>query len=207
MSPHDLREPLCLTAQRTCRLKPRPSNLSSVMKRTYRQAAIGSFVLAISLCVHAEDPQPHGTSTKAASPTPTPSLPSLRKPGFVFMEFGTTHVEEYFAYFESVAEFKLASRQPGYLVAQSERAELSFIDPKFWAHGHPFSGKLTGKDQGVGIEIGIVVADLDKTYAAALQWKDKGWPISTGIVRRPWGVRDFRVLAPDGYYLRFTEGR
>jgi hypothetical protein len=45
---------------------------------------------------------------------------------------------------------------------------------------------------------------LDKTYAAAV--KQKGWPISTGIVRRPWGVRDFRVLSPDGYYLRFTEG-
>ena len=51
-----------------------------------------------------------------------------------------------------------------------------------------------------------MVADLDKAYAAALKFKDKGWPISTGIVRRPWGVRDFRVLAPDGYYLRFTEG-
>jgi len=32
-------------------------------------------------------------------------------------------------------------------------------------------------------------------------------PVSTGIVRRPWGVRDFRVLAPDGYYFRFTEGQ
>jgi hypothetical protein len=49
-----------------------------------------------------------------------------------------------------------------------------------------------------------VVADLDRAYAAAQ--KHKGFPISTGIVRRPWGVRDFRVLAPEGYYLRFTEG-
>ena len=64
----------------------------------------------------------------------------------------------------------------------------------------------SGKFGGLGIEIGIVVADLDKAYAAALKFKDKGWPISTGIVRRPWGARDFRVLAPDGYYLRFTEG-
>jgi lactoylglutathione lyase len=130
----------------------------------------------------------------------------LRKPGFVFMELGTTHVEEYFSFFESVADFRILSRQPGYLVARSDLAELTFIDPKFWSGGHPFSGKLTGSGQGLGIEIGIVVADLDKAYAAALKFKDKGWPISTGIVRRPWGVRDFRVLAPDGYYLRFTEG-
>lgn len=164
-------------------------------------------MLTLCLGVHAEEKSKEESSQKTATPAPAAALPSLRKPGLVFMEFGTTRVEEYFSYFQSVADFQLASRQPGYLVAQSERAELSFIDPKFWAHGHPFSGKLTGHDQGVGIEIGIVVADLDKTYAAALQWKDKGWPISTAIVRRPWGVRDFRVLAPDGYYLRFTEGR
>jgi lactoylglutathione lyase len=132
--------------------------------------------------------------------------PSLRKPGFIFMELGTTHVEDYFTFFESVADFKTLSRKPGYLVAHSDLAELTFIDPKFWSGGHPFSGKLTGSGQGLGIEIGIVVADLDKAYVAALKFKDKGWPISTGIVRRPWGVRDFRVLAPDGYYLRFTEG-
>ena len=51
-----------------------------------------------------------------------------------------------------------------------------------------------------------VLADLDKAYAAALTFKDKGFAISSGIAMRPWGVRDFRVLTPDGYYLRFTEG-
>jgi hypothetical protein len=98
-------------------------------------------------------------------------------------------------------------RKPGYVQVQSGLAELTFIDPKFWGPGPPFHGKVTGSGMGVGIEIGIVVADLDKAYAAALKFKDKGWPVSTGIVMRPWGVRDFRVIAPDGYYLRFTEGR
>ena len=31
-----------------------------------------------------------------------------------------------------------------------------------------------------------------------------GWPIEEDIMRRPWGLQDFRVLDPDGYYLRFT---
>jgi hypothetical protein len=58
----------------------------------------------------------------------------------------------------------------------------------------------------MGVEIGLVVGDLDKAYAAAVVCNDKGWSISLGIGRRPWGVRDFRVLAPDGYYVRVTEG-
>lgn len=176
------------------------------MKRVSPLIVVAGLLFLASSLVRGEDPPKNAPDDKPDTVNSAASAPSLRKPGFVFMEFGTTRVEEYLTYFESVADFKLKSRQPGYLVAQSDHAELSFIDPKFWANGHPFSGKLTGSGQGIGIEIGIVVADLDKAFAAASQFKDKGWPISTGIVCRPWGVRDFRVLAPEGYYFRFTEG-
>ena len=177
------------------------------MKRTFSLITAAGLLLLAALRIHAEDSLKSASENKPGPATPAASAPSLRKPGFIFMELGTTHVEDYFSFFESVADFKLVSREPGYLVAQSDLAELTFIDPtKFWAHGHPFSGKLTGTGQGIGIEIGIVVADIDKTYAAALPFQDKGFPISTGIVRRPWGARDFRVLATEGYYFRFTEG-
>jgi hypothetical protein len=163
-------------------------------------------LLIAGICLIRAEDTPSGSSSKSDSAATPIKAPSLRKPGFVFMEFGTPHVEEYLAYFEAVADFKLTYRKSGYLMAQSQYAELTFIDPKYWASGHVFSGKMTGSGQGVGIEIGVVVADLDKSFAAAQQFQSKGWPISTGIVRRPWGVRDFRVVAPDGYYFRFTEG-
>jgi len=53
-----------------------------------------------------------------------------------------------------------------------------------------------------GLEVGLVVGDLDQTLVAA---KKFDWRITSGIAKQPWGVRDFRVLSPDGYYLRFTE--
>lgn len=31
-----------------------------------------------------------------------------------------------------------------------------------------------------------------------------GWPIEEDITLRPWGLKDFLALDPDGYYLRFT---
>jgi hypothetical protein len=55
------------------------------------------------------------------------------------------------------------------------------------------------------VEIGLVVPDLDAAYANALKFKEQGFKVSAGIGLRPWGVRDFRILTPDGYYLRFTE--
>jgi len=122
------------------------------------------------------------------------------------MELATPRVEDYVAYFEAVADFKVTRRLPDYVDMRSDHAELTFLGPNVWGKGHPFNGKITGSGQGIGIEIGVVVADLDKAYAEAVKLKDKGWPISAGIVKRPWGVRDFRVLAPEGYYFRFTEG-
>ncbi|MDR3402847.1 MAG: hypothetical protein P4L99_10155 [Chthoniobacter sp.] len=176
------------------------------MTHLFHVMVAAGLLLVASLPMHADDATKTTAENKADPPTSATTAPSLRKPGFVFMELATTRVEEYFSFFESVADFKVMSRKPGYIEACSDLAELTFIDPKYWSHGHPFSGKITGSGQGIGIEIGIVVADLDKAYAAAVQLQEKGWPISTGIVLRPWGVRDFRVPAPEGYYFRFTEG-
>jgi hypothetical protein len=32
-----------------------------------------------------------------------------------------------------------------------------------------------------------------------------GYPISSTLQERSWGARDFRVVDPEGYYIRFTE--
>lgn len=32
-----------------------------------------------------------------------------------------------------------------------------------------------------------------------------GWSITEGLKERRWGRRDFRILDPNGYYLRITK--
>jgi lactoylglutathione lyase len=147
--------------------------------------------------------QPNDAAPKSAAPV---KKPELRRPGFTFVELSTRKVQEYAAYFATVAGFRRERNEPSYVEMVSDHGEVIFIDPSWLPKGHPFHGTFTGVKQGLGVEFGIVVADIDKAFAAAQRLRDKGWPISSGLVRRPWGVRDFRVLAPDGYYLRFTEG-
>ncbi len=48
----------------------------------------------------------------------------------------------------------------------------------------------------------LEVDDLDATYAHVLA---TGWTVATPLAERPWGSRDFRVIDPDGYYLRLTD--
>jgi RimJ/RimL family protein N-acetyltransferase/predicted enzyme related to lactoylglutathione lyase len=52
-----------------------------------------------------------------------------------------------------------------------------------------------------GAEIVLEVGDIEAAYRRAA---DSGWPIAEGLTERPWGLRDFRVFDPDGYYVRVT---
>lgn len=61
-------------------------------------------------------------------------------------------------------------------------------------------------DQGsrrppVGVELVLEVDDLDVDRARV---DAAGWPVTEDITERPWGLRDFRLLDPDGYYWRIT---
>ena len=47
------------------------------------------------------------------------------------------------------------------------------------------------------LEVDDVVGERDRVVAA-------GWPLSEDLQDRPWGLRDFRVIDPAGYYLRIT---
>jgi hypothetical protein len=101
-------------------------------------------------------------------------------------------------------DFEETYRNGRFIQLETDHAELLLLHADEVPQGHPFHGKYKEGSQGTGVEIGLVVADLDKSFEAAK--RHKGWTISSNIVRRPWGLRDFRVLSPDGYYLRFTEG-
>ena len=48
------------------------------------------------------------------------------------------------------------------------------------------------------LEVDDVASERDRVVAA-------GWPLSEDLQDRPWGLRDFRILDPAGYYLRITD--
>lgn len=58
--------------------------------------------------------------------------------------------------------------------------------------------------RGVGVEIVVEVDDVHAAYAqardAAANWGGQIEPLGT----RPWGQTDFRLVDPDGYYIRVT---
>jgi lactoylglutathione lyase len=52
-----------------------------------------------------------------------------------------------------------------------------------------------------GVEIVLEVDDVAEVYR---QVRTAGCPLEQDLAQRPWGLTDFRVLDPAGYYLRIT---
>ena len=48
------------------------------------------------------------------------------------------------------------------------------------------------------LEVDDVAAERDQVTAA-------GWPLVQDLQDQPWGLQDFRILDPAGYYLRITD--
>ena len=53
-----------------------------------------------------------------------------------------------------------------------------------------------------GTEVVLEVDDLDAEYRRVTA---VGWPLAEEVRQRPWGLTDFRVYDPDGYYIRITD--
>ncbi|WP_432877236.1 VOC family protein [Kribbella sp. CA-245084] len=52
-----------------------------------------------------------------------------------------------------------------------------------------------------GTEIVLEVDDID---AELRRVRATGWTLAAGLRAQPWGLRDFRLHDPAGYYLRLT---
>jgi len=55
--------------------------------------------------------------------------------------------------------------------------------------------------RGYGVEIVITVDNINAFHDTVKKFAQVVDP----LVKRPWGIKDFRVEDPFGYYLRFTE--
>jgi lactoylglutathione lyase len=55
-----------------------------------------------------------------------------------------------------------------------------------------------------GVEL---VLEVDCLEAERERVATSGWPVLEDVTRRPWGLSDFRLLDPSGYYWRITNTR
>lgn len=63
-------------------------------------------------------------------------------------------------------------------------------------------GGLNSK--GKGTEIILVSDDIERLYQYV---QEKKYPMESKLKLQSWGMMDFRITDPDGYYLRITSNK
>lgn len=119
------------------------------------------------------------------------------------LELFVTDVQASIEFYRRVLGFQVAgqaSRQ--YTMLTNGEAIISLNGHDALAKDHPLRA-VASERRGLGIEIVLSVADVEGCHQAA---KAQGHPV-TDLVLQPWGLRDFRIVDPDGYYIRVTERR
>ncbi|MGA5305628.1 VOC family protein [Nucisporomicrobium flavum] len=71
--------------------------------------------------------------------------------------------------------------------------------------GPGFTRERLAADRGAGVEIVLEVDQLSQVTALHEHCADQGVVVEA-LQLRPWGLHDFRVADPDGYYVRITHG-
>ena len=69
-----------------------------------------------------------------------------------------------------------------------------------YGHSH-FRGFPADTQRGDGVELVMMVSNLEDTYAKAVTLDS----VVDRLRLRPWGLHDFRLVDPAGFYIRFTE--
>lgn len=103
--------------------------------------------------------------------------------------------------FEVVWERKPEEKK-GYLVIKRGDSILCFWPGnEFVKEQDYFSQFSPDTKRGFGVEIVIMVENIDEFYDNAKQFAK----VVEKLEVKPWGLKDFRIEDPFGFYIRFTE--
>lgn len=105
-------------------------------------------------------------------------------------------IERSIAFYERLG-FTVLRQEPDFAVI-ALREDLHVL---LAAEAHTSRERWNVSARGVGLNICIMVDDVDAVYQAA---KAAGAPIGVEIADRDYGLRDFILTDPDGFCLRFA---
>jgi len=104
-------------------------------------------------------------------------------------------------FYTRVLGFETVDYQPdNYSVFRKGGIQIALQNQSYLPDTHPL--KPHNQPVGLGIEIVFEVEDILATYK---QVQREQWHIKDALAQRPWGLHDFRLIDPSGYYIRVTE--
>jgi catechol 2,3-dioxygenase-like lactoylglutathione lyase family enzyme len=125
----------------------------------------------------------------------------MQADGFVFFEIYVADLAAYVRLFKDALGFELAEDDGDFVKLRSAKGSVLLNAMRTLPPEHPFHDFRRVPKRGFGVELGVVTTRLDEAWRAARALD--GFQV-TDVVTQDWGMSDFRVLTPEGYYLRVT---
>ncbi|MBI3384686.1 hypothetical protein HY030_00655 [Candidatus Gottesmanbacteria bacterium] len=97
--------------------------------------------------------------------------------------------------------------QSGYLVMKRGESVIAFFCGNNEVYNHPFFKRFPKNTvRGYAVELAIYISDkpIDDYYQEVVNNVGEKYIVQPLIVK-PWGSKDFRMIDPFGFYLRFGE--
>jgi catechol 2,3-dioxygenase-like lactoylglutathione lyase family enzyme len=107
-------------------------------------------------------------------------------------------------FYTSVLGFAVVrQKDDGYTELNRGAATVAINDHRMPHLDHP-TRPAAGERTGKGVEVVLVTDSLQEVYDHV---RASGWPIPTPLTEQPWGMTDFRIVDPDGIYIRMPAPR
>jgi lactoylglutathione lyase len=119
------------------------------------------------------------------------------------LELFVEDMGESVCFYQRVLGFEIVREEPEDYASLRSGDIMLGIGPiaKLPETGGYFTWSIASQRRGLGVEIVMEVDDLSAAHRRVL---DSGHPVFEAPQQRPWGLWDFRIVDPDGYYLRVT---
>jgi len=124
------------------------------------------------------------------------------------MELFVEDMDASVGFYQDLLGFRVERRDEGY--ASLRRGSVVFgLGPVAKlperGEGPGFTRERLGRDKGAGVEIVLELDGLDELRALYGHCRERA-VISASLKLQPWGLHDFRLADPDGYYLGIAHG-
>lgn len=118
------------------------------------------------------------------------------------MELFVNSIEKSVEFYSKILGFHIPKNvKKSYVSIKKGDVILGLGEMKNLPDYHPLKVSTNAQQVGLGVEIVLEVEDVNDVYNKVIA---NGYPIQTKLTERSWGMVDFRIIDPDGYYLRIT---
>lgn len=119
----------------------------------------------------------------------------------ISFELFTNEPRRLLAFYTKILGFEIDYENENYFAIKRDSVRIGIDAIIDLNEKHYFRPEITNTRKGLGVEIVLYVDDIESEYKKI---QDSGYHIAEKLQKREWGLTDFRLIDPEGYYLRIT---